>query len=250
VIISHRHKFIFIHIAKTAGSTAKVYLSRFLGPCDLQVGALNDSWEAGVLPNARAFYDMLSSKPLSMGTARALKAGGSRLVSYIGKVQREKYQKRLGPIPDHCGAAAIRRYDPKAWDTYLKACFVRNPYERMASYYLWRIRKHDNPPSFSTVLSLVENADYTTPFVAEDCQSWSLYTIAGRISVDFIGRHERFIDDMQAFCEKVGIEFDAAALGFAKRHPGYRYRDLYKPGDRESVARSFAPEIEHFGYTF
>jgi hypothetical protein len=250
MILSHRHKFIFIHVAKTAGSSATVYLSRFLGPWDLQIGALNDAWEAGVRPNARAFYDMLSSKPLSMGTARAVKAGGSKLVSYMSRVQRKKYQKWLGPIPDHCGAATIQQYDPRAWSRYFKACFVRNPYERMASYYLWRIRKSDAAPDFSTVLSLVEEADYTTPFVEEDCQSWSLYTIDGQVAVDFVGRHERFADDMKIFCEKVGIAFDPSLIGFAKRRGEYHYRDLYKPGDKALVERAFGAEIERFGYAF
>jgi hypothetical protein len=250
VIISHRHKFIFIHIAKTAGSSAKVYLSRFLGPWDLQVGALGDAWEAGVRPNARAFYDLFTAKPLSVGTVRAMKAGGSEFVAYMSRVQRKKYQKWLGPIPDHCGATALRDYDPKAWSNYLKVCFVRNPYERMASYYLWRIRKFADPPDFSTVLALIENSDFSTPFVAEDCRSWELYTIDGDIAVDFVGRHERFADDMQSFCRKVDLPFDPAALAFAKRSPEYRYRDLFRPGDKEAVARAFAPEIERFGYMF
>ena len=62
--------------------------------------------------------------------------------------------------------------------------------------------------------------------------------------------HERFAGDMQSFCGKIGLPFDPAALAFAKRGPEYRYRDLFRPGDKEAVARAFAPEIERFGYMF
>lgn len=59
MIISHKHKFIFIHCRKVAGSSISAFLSNKLGRFDLQIGAWGDSFDLGVLPNLRCFLDLL-----------------------------------------------------------------------------------------------------------------------------------------------------------------------------------------------
>jgi hypothetical protein len=250
MILSHRLKFIFIHVAKTAGSSATTYLARYLGPRDLQLGALHECQEAGIRPNARAYFDLLRSGARITGRLAIASSGGRRLVESIDQAQRERYRPFLGAVPDHAGAERMRSYVPDAWRQYRKACFVRNPYERMVSYYLWRTRKADAPPSFSEYLEWLKRGDYSSGMLSETWRSWDLYTLDNEIAVDFIGRQENFVDDMRRLCELLDLPFKAERLCHSKRQNSYDYRDFYAPGDREVVARIFAPEIEHFGYTF
>ena len=39
MIISHKHKFIFLHARKCAGTTMEIILNKYLGPNDIQIGS-------------------------------------------------------------------------------------------------------------------------------------------------------------------------------------------------------------------
>jgi hypothetical protein len=250
MILSHRRKFIFIHIAKAAGSAATVYLSKYLGPRDLQLGALHDCWAAGIRPNARGYYDLFRGGAPITENLKLVRAGDRRLIKGIDRAQRSRYSAWLGAVPDHTGAENIRAFAPHAWRQYKKVCFVRNPYARMVSYYRWRTRKSQAPPSFSDYLGWLDRRDYSSGLLSETWRSWDLYTLDDRIAVDFVGRQEHFAYDMKQLCEMLQLPFEAHRLTFIKKQHDYDYRDFYTPGDRAIVARTFAPEIEHFGYTF
>lgn len=58
MIISHRHKFIFIHVPKTAGSTVSAYLAREFGPWDVQLGSWKDALGNGAKANRLALIAM------------------------------------------------------------------------------------------------------------------------------------------------------------------------------------------------
>ncbi len=80
--------------------------------------------------------------------------------------------------------------------------------------------------------------------------SWALYTKNDRLAVDFVGRHETLVEDLQNVCDRVGIPFDETLI---TREKSNQVRDLetyYEPGDRERVERIFAREIQTFGYVF
>jgi hypothetical protein len=54
MIISHKHRFIFVHCCKTAGSSVACSLSRYLGPNDLQFSAITDGIPFKIHPPQRA----------------------------------------------------------------------------------------------------------------------------------------------------------------------------------------------------
>ena len=43
MIISHKHKFIFLHSRKCAGSSMEVALNKYLGPNDIQIGSWTET---------------------------------------------------------------------------------------------------------------------------------------------------------------------------------------------------------------
>ena len=53
MIISHKHKFIFMHSRKCAGSSMEVMLNKHLGPNDIQIGSWPETILAGGSMNNR-----------------------------------------------------------------------------------------------------------------------------------------------------------------------------------------------------
>jgi hypothetical protein len=241
MIISHRHRFIFVHVPKTAGTAISVYLSRYLGPMDIMIGPWGTAAQYGVRPNLRALYYGARQSPDRM--LKALWIGG------LPQMVKAGLRARFGDgLWDHATAAQIEQFDPRSWDSYFKFCFVRNPFERVVSIYNWNYRKQESRPSFSEMLRRMEDGSLGIPGVGWD--SWPLYTKSDRIAVDFVGRQESLADDMKAVCGRVGIPFDAARITSEKVNRAKDVRSFYGPGDRDRVERIFSKELEAFGYGF
>ncbi|WEX73985.1 sulfotransferase family protein [Sinorhizobium numidicum] len=244
MIISHRHKFIFVHVPKNAGSTIAAYLARDLGPRDLQLGSWKDALGNGAKANRLALTAILRHhSPLEI--ARTLIRNG-KLDPLAGDALSRRF---AGKLWDHSGASEIEAFDPSAWKHYFKFCFVRNPFERAVSVYNWHYRKAETRPSFSQMLCLIEEGAAKTERI--NWESWQLYTKNDEIVVDFVGRQERLADDLSIICDRLGMRFDERFLIKAKASPRrVDIRSYYKPGDRERIERLFGPEIEHFKYRF
>ena len=95
-----------------------------------------------------------------------------------------------------------------------KFCIERNPYDKMVSRYYWKYRGKPSRPSFETFLERTK-----------DVSDIRLYSLEGKVAVDFIGRNS----------------------GTRERSD---VASLYTPRAREIVSRMFAREIDLFGYTF
>lgn len=79
-------------------------------------------------------------------------------------------------------------------------------------------------------------------------ETWEVYTIDGRIVVDFIGRQERIESDFKNLCWNLKLPY--RLLSSAKAAAPYNFRELYDTESRRFVARRCERELEHFGYRF
>lgn len=70
----------------------------------------------------------------------------------------------------------------------------------------------------------------------------------GEIIVDFVGRYENYIHDVQILCKKLGLdEIELPHIWASKsKHYSYYYNETCK----QIVAERFAKDIEYFGYRF
>jgi hypothetical protein len=223
VLLSHRHRFIFVKTRKTGGSSVQAYLGQYCGPDD-------------VLPPLEGYesrnYQGYSNPILDFVQ------GGHGKISEIWQnlIRRQRYF-------NHMEAFKIRnRVGRRIWDGYFKFCFERNPWEKVVSRYWWKFRDEDDPPPFK---------DYV--FGDYDLGSdWSRYTFHGRIGVDFIGRYERLEADLAQICRRTGIPF----VGPLPRHKsGIRrearhYSEYYDDQSMAKIAAVYRREIEAFGYRF
>jgi hypothetical protein len=245
MIISYRRRFTFLHCPKTAGTSVNVALAPHLGPFDIILGAQRERVNAGIRPNLRARFDAIrTGRPTSVLEALGVHSPRRTLIS-----QDKSYLKHFGPIVDHPQAIQVRAFDRTAWDRHFKFSFVRNPYERMVSVYLFLTRKSKGEKlTFSDFVSrLIEGADDFRKW-RSFVDTWPIYTIDDRIVVDYVGRFENLSADFSVLCDQ--LKLPSKKLGQTKVMPRYDFRDVYDARSRKLVARFCGREIEHFGYRF
>lgn len=245
MIISYRHRFTFLHSPKSGGSSIKMLFAPRLGPRDILLGAREEREAARVRPNLRARLDAASTLTASGVLAAIGLRSGRKLVAR----QQKAYARHFGPSVDHPSAERVRCFDQSAWERNFKFSFVRNPYERTVSMYLFLTRGEDGPrPPLGLFLdSLLEGEGRHARWIGLIDQ-WDIHAIGDRVAVDYVGRHERFEDDFAMICGAIG--FPCSAAPRAKAAQPYAFRDFYDGRTRRLVARLCERELDHFGYAF
>lgn len=245
MILSYRHKFTFLHSPKSGGSSIKILFAPHLGPRDIFLGAREEREVARIRPNLRARIDAASTLTPS-GVLAALGLRSERKI--VGR-QQKAYVRHFGPSVDHPSAERLQSFDRRAWRRNFKFSFVRNPYERTVSMYLFLTRGDVGPrPAFGAFLDLLLEGESRYSRWRRLVDQWNIHAIGDRVSVDYVGRYERFDDDLAIICGEIG--FAPRAAPRAKAAKPYRYRDFYDERTRGIVARLCEREIEHFGYRF
>lgn len=255
LIISHRHRFIFMHCRKVAGSSIAAALAPHLGEDDLHLGTWPEALAAGIQPNRRARLDLLHPLAGASYLARRLRRPSrwgdpEWKVAALNGAQRMKYRRLLGASPEHAYAERVRDFDPGAWRDYFKFCFVRNPFDRAVSDWRWRTSKRDGPTlSFHDYLAALKRRDFSHPAVPKHWDNWPIYTIDNEIAVDFVGRFEHLERDLAQVFARIGVPLPT--LPHAKnsgRTPPWT--SVYGRTERALVEELFSREIGQFDYRF
>jgi hypothetical protein len=146
----------------------------------------------------------------------------------------------------------------RALDGYVLLAYVRNPYAFLVSYAGhaggWNEKysgEHYDRP-------LVEKGfDYLVRTLADrDEEVWPnrrllffpLFSDGGDLVADWIGRTETLFADAEAFAAHVGVRFTPKPSQRVGKHEDYR--SYYSDDLRELVARTWARDIDLFGYDF
>lgn len=243
-----------MHCRKAAGSSIAASLAGHLGADDIHLGTWPEAFEHGVPPNRRAWLDLAHPAAGTSFVARLLRRPpvadrGARIAALNG-AQRLKYRSRLGHSPEHAHAGRVRAAFPQAWRDYFKFCFVRNPFDRAVSDYLWRTRKTgDDTLTFAAFLDRLERRDFSSPTIPRHFDNWPIYTIDNRIAVDFVGRFERLDEDLDRVFARLGLDRGPLARSKSMRRED-SYRAWYGAGERNRVEHLFANEIRQFEYSF
>lgn len=179
----------------------------------------------------------------------ALSPSGSRLnklASDLGLVR--DWQKNFFRIH-----APLRRAErtlpPGVFDSLYKFAFVRNPWDRLVSWYVYILRDTHHHRH-----ARVRQAGSFEAFARSELarprrsQWWMLERRNGELGVDFVGRFERLEQDMAAICTRIGVPYEPLPrANVSTREP---YQGYYTPELVELVRRHWAREIEAFGYAF
>lgn len=240
MIISHRHKFIFIKTRKTAGTSVEKALSEICGPEDvLTPDHLHSGEHDELMPDARNWEGRFN--PLR-------EIGSARSALDVARIARD-FAKRP-KFYNHMRASSVRaRISPRQWNSYFKFCFDRNPWQKMVSFYFWNYRgRQDDAPEFRDYI--LDSSGHTVD--QHYATDWDRYAVGDRIIVDRVCRFEDLERELRSALKQAGVpdqEVEAIALPRLKS-------ELRPPSDpvhydaetAAKVAEIFRREIGAFGH--
>lgn len=216
MIISPGRKYIFVHIPKTGGTS--------------MAAALEDRAMRGDI--------LIGDTPKALKRRPRVKKLAEKAQ---GRLWKHSTLRDIEGVVDHDDL-----------DGYFVFTFVRNPWDRMVSYYHWlRAQKFEHQQVRLAQMMTFENF-VKNPFTAM-AMSQNPYR---SYTQDWFGndrcnqyiRLERWRDDMARLEAHLGFVPGIAHLNRSARHPDYR--TYYTAASEEAVEKMCREDIVRFGYEF
>ncbi len=211
MLVSHRHKFAFIHVPKTAGASIHSALW-------IHSDMVDDYW-------------------------------ANRCLARMGIRVNHHAPWPLKKFRTHTPAAILQRELPAdAFESLFKFAFVRNPWDLLVSSYHYMLAhpSHHRRGLTRRLRSFEAYVDYEIRR-GKMSQASMLTNRDGKLLVDFVGRFESLRSDFAYACRRIGLE---AALPRANTTHHHDYRNYYDDRLADAVGRFFAEDVERFGYDF
>jgi hypothetical protein len=138
-------------------------------------------------------------------------------------------------------------------DFYFKFAFVRNPWDRLLSEYIYRKRVHTGGLFSRISLKEMLTTKWTTRqrhmSIKQHIRPQCEYVYDNDVQcVDFVGRFENLQEDFNIVCDKIGIPHQELPHKNTTDHK--HYTEYYDEETRELVAEKYKKDIEYFGYEF
>ncbi len=217
MLLSPRHNFLFVHIAKTGGTSVRAALSPL---------RWRDPW----------YWPMFVCSRLSH-------LSGHRIGTKLPRHAKVILAKEMLPR--------------EVFDGLFKFAFVRNPWDLQVSSYHHIRRERPQylggHETFEAFLRWKLDPERTYQYHLDTSitpQSDYLVDLHGQVCVDFIGRYEHLHDDFEQACARIGIRPPALPHRRQATDRRHDYRGYYNDQTAELVARHFARDIELLGYGF
>lgn len=216
MLLSHRHKFLYVHIAKTGGTSARAALAR------------------------KIWLDPY--RPLMFLCSRLSHMSGHKLGC--------KFPRHAKAI------AAKEMLPKEFYDSLFKFAFARNPWDLQVSSYhhIKRERPHllAGHEDFESFLRF--KLDPQRPYqyhidTSIELQSDYVVDLHGSLIVDFVGKFENLHDDFAYICRRIGIQCELPHRRKATNRKK-DFRSYYTDQTATMVAEHFRRDIELFGYKF
>ncbi|TAA46844.1 sulfotransferase family 2 domain-containing protein [Corallincola spongiicola] len=226
MIISHRHKFIFLKTNKTAGTSIELALRQHCGGEDVITRVTpTDESKSQQLGGCGAQHYLVPLKHYSKGDwINLLKGKPRRFYNHI----------RAAEVRELVGA--------EIWNSYYKFCFERNPWDKVVSLYFWRCRQ-DPRPSLEKFVE--EEASK-----AINLRGWQVYTINNQIAVDKVYRFEQMDQAMKELAERFALPSLCLPNAKSSFRESKNYRELFSEPLRQRVGELFSKQVSLFDYQF
>jgi hypothetical protein len=216
MLLSIKYKFLFVHIAKTGGTSVRDSLWRY-------------KWT-----DPYRIPQFLCSK----------------LSALAGHKIGAKFPRHAKAI------AAMEMLPRDLYQSLFKFAFVRNPWDLQVSswHHLRRERPHllAEYPDFESFLRWKLDPARPPQYHADmsiELQSDYVIDLQGKLIVDFIGRYENLAEDFEEACRRIGIATPKLPHS-RKGERGKDFRGYYSDAAAEWVERHYRADIERFGYRF
>ena len=206
-LISNKKKFIYIKNVKVAGTSIESYFEKYCIPYD------KDYKQSHQTDYLETEYGIRTSRNC-----------GSE-----------------GTLQNHSSVHQIKNYiGNEKFNSYFKFCVIRNPYDKMVSYYFFLKNLRGIQLTFK---------EFCKKY---DCRNIGRYTIHGKSCIDFYIRFEYLLEDLKKVCEILDIEFKIEDL--KKYKSEYRekkpYQNFYDEETKKIVYEKHKDEFKKFKYQF
>jgi len=216
MLLSHKYKFLFVHIAKTGGTSVREALQKY-------------RWR----------------DPYYLPQFIASKLSG--LTGHQVGIKMPRHAKAI---------CAREMLPGEFYDSLFKFAFVRNPWDLQVSsfHHIRRERPHlmQGMNDFEGFLrwKLAPRRPYQYHIdTSIELQSDYLVDLHGKVIIDFIGHYENLQEDFNHVCQTIGIEpFQLPHKRKATDRSDFRH--YYSDETAELVAKHFQRDIELLGYRF
>ncbi|WP_439107503.1 hypothetical protein [Congregibacter sp.] len=229
MIISHKHRFIFVKTHKTAGSSLEVALARECAEGDI-VSHMEDNIASGIPRN----YGPESWIGPAYNSTKLIRKLIGRHSPLLGAFYYE-----------HMPASRIKTLvGEEVWGSYFTFCFERNPWDKAVSYYLWK--QHGQGRDMPGFSEYVDKKPHRLPRDAK------LYFEGDDVLVDRVFEFRDLSAALQELRERLGLELPEPLprekTGVAaERKP---YREYYDEQSKARIGELFSREIALMNYRF
>ncbi|MCB1755348.1 MAG: sulfotransferase family 2 domain-containing protein [Gammaproteobacteria bacterium] len=225
IMISHRHKCIFIHIPKCAGTS----IEEALGHLDGHTG--------------RGGQDHRSIRHLQPLQTNRFSLSNDNIYEIAKRLKRQYFKSEL----NHRNKYTVT---DTQYDSYFKFTFIRNPWARAFSWYKAVMRDEitkkglriTGNPSLEEALKTHAGKGLLKP------QPYWIKDFTGTIHLDYIGRFETLEDDFEEVRKKANLP--EIKLPHRLKGLGGEYRKHYTETAKKIIAKIYEEEIALFKYTF
>jgi Sulfotransferase family len=216
MLLSYKYKFLFVHIAKTGGTSVRAALEK-------------EKWK-----DPYRILLFICSR-------------FSHLTKHRLGVKFPRHSKII---------AAKEMLPHDLFEELFKFAFVRNPWDLQVSSYhhIRRERPHliEHITTFPEFIQWKLDPDRPYQYHIDtsiELQTDYLKDLSGKIIVDFIGRYEQLQEDFDHVCEQTGMK--KRQLPHRRQAKDRQdFRQYYDDKTVERVADYFKTDIERLGYTF
>lgn len=217
MLLSLKYNFLFVHIAKTGGTSVRDAL--------------------------RPLRYRDSSYPLQWLCSRL-----SGMTSHRLGIKFPRHAKII---------AAREMLPQEFFERLFKFAFVRNPWDLQVSsfHHIRRERPHLMAHIETFDQFLRWKLDPARPYqfhvdTSIELQSDYVVDLHGQLLVDFLGHYETLQEDFAEACRRIGIAPRALPHRRQANDRGQDYRSYYSDDLAALVAQHFEPDIRRFGYRF
>jgi chondroitin 4-sulfotransferase 11 len=208
MLISHKHKFIFIHIQKTAGSSL--------------TKALQDIDDCSI--------DYISSSEIYRNSKSAKHIHAKNLKEFISD---------------------------DIWFSYFKFSFVRNPYDRLVSWYNMCTKVLPNSESDNPFIAYVRDQLVTfenfvkvnNGLMKQTAINQTEYLVddKGNYIVDYVCRFEDLDKEIFKLNDIIG---ETIQIPHLNKNIHEHYKTFYTKETQDIVEKQFSTDITNFSYSF
>lgn len=224
MIISHKHKFIFIKTVKTAGTSVEILLSTICGNNDIITAVSPD--DELIRKKINGCGPINTAIPFSKYSVRNI----------LGAIKKGK---RLH-FYNHMSASQIKQFiSPAIWDSYYKFCYERHPIDKFISWYKWK----GGDQRFGSINNFLNSS------IARELRGSSLYTINNKVVVDDIFQFEKMAESIATINTKLGTDLSYQDIPHTKAKSNIDTKSMYHTDEvLEFVRKYYSLETEMVEY--